>query len=60
MLPIQKQFSKLDSNKTQMDFDARSLYLSAMWDENSAYREIESGFTIKPYMIDIYVDAVNN
>ena len=35
MLPIHKELSKLDSNKTQMDFDATSLYPSAMWDENS-------------------------
>ena len=35
MLPIHKELSKLDSNKTQMDFDATSLYPSAMWDEKS-------------------------
>ena len=36
MLPIHKQLSQLVSNKTQMDFDATSLYPSAMWDEKSA------------------------
>ena len=35
MLPIQKELAKLDSNKTQMDYDAKSLYHSAMWDEIS-------------------------
>ena len=30
MLPIHKKLSKLDSNKTQMDYDATSLYPSAM------------------------------
>ena len=34
MLPIHKELSKLDSNKTQMDYDATSLYPSAMWDKN--------------------------
>ena len=36
-LPIHKEFSKLDSKKTQMDYDATSLYRSAMWDENLVY-----------------------
>ena len=31
MLSVHKELSKLDSNKTQMDFDATSLYPSAMW-----------------------------
>ena len=30
MLPIHKELSKLNSNKTQMDYDATSLYPSAM------------------------------
>ena len=60
MLPIHKELSKLDSNKTQMDFDATSLYPSAMWDENSVYPEIETGFAFKPHMNDIYVEAFNN
>ena len=37
MLPIHKELSKLDSNKTQMSYDATSLYPSAMWDCNSVY-----------------------
>ena len=60
MLPIHKELSKLDSNKTQMDFDATSLYPSAMWDENSVYPKIETGFAFKPHMNDIYVEAFNN
>ena len=35
ILPIHKELSKLDSNKTQMDYNATSLYPSAMWDEKS-------------------------
>ena len=35
ILPIHRELSKFDSNKTQMDYVATSLYPSAMWDENS-------------------------
>ena len=42
MLPIHKELSKLNSNKTQMDYDANSLYPSAMWDENSVYLKKET------------------
>ena len=40
-----------------MDFDATSLYPSAMWEENSVYPKIETGFAFKPYMNDVYVEA---
>ena len=60
MLSIHKQLSKLDSNKTQMDYDATSLYPSAMWDKNSVYPKIETGFAFKPHMNDVYVEAFNN
>ena len=42
------------------DFDATSLYPSAMWDDESVYAEIESGFALKPHMNDVYVKAFNN
>ena len=60
MLPIHREFSRLDSSKTQMDYDATSLYPSAMWDENSVYPKIESGFAFKPHPNDVYVEAFNN
>ena len=60
MLPIHKELSKLDSNKTQMDFDATSLYPSAVWDENSVYPKIETGFAFKPHMNTTFLDAFNN
>ena len=60
MLSVHKELSKLDSNKTQMDFDATSLYPSAMWDEKSVYPKIETGFAFKPHMNDVYVEAFNN
>ena len=40
---------KLDSNETQMDYDATSLYLSAMWDEKPVYPKTETGFVFKQY-----------
>ena len=60
MLPIHKELSKLDSDKTQMDFDATSLNPSAMWDENSVYPKIETGFAFNPHMNTTFVDAFNN
>ena len=43
-----------------MDFDKTSLYLSAMWDQNSVYPKIEAGFAFKPHMNIVYVEAFNN
>ena len=43
-----------------MGYDGNSLYPSAMWDENSVYPKIETGFAFKPNMKGIYVDAFNN
>ena len=60
MLPIHKGLSKLELNKTQIDFDATSLYPSGMWDENSVYPKIESGFCFKRDMNDVYVEAFQN
>ena len=59
-LPIHKKIQKLNLNDVMMDFDATSLYPSAMWDENSVYPKIESGFAFKPHMNSVYVEAFNN
>ena len=60
ILLIHEWLSKLDLNKTQMDYDAISLYLSAMWDENSVFPRIESGYRSEPHMNDILVyDFIN-
>ena len=53
MLQFQKELSKININKTQMDFDATSLYPTAMWDENSVYPKIETRFAFKPDMNDV-------
>ena len=60
MSPIHKELSKLDSKKTQLDYDANSLNHSAMWDENSLYPQVEIGFAFKPDMNDVYLEAFNN
>ena len=43
-----------------MDFDATSLYSSAICDENSVYPKMETGFAFKPDMNDVHVEAFNN
>ena len=42
-----------------MDFDAPSLYPSAMWDENTVFLKMEPGFAFKPHLNDLYVEAFN-
>ena len=59
-LPIHKKLRKLNLNDVMMDFDATSLYPSAVWDENSVYPKIESGFAFEPHMNNVYVEAFNN
>ena len=43
-----------------MDFDATSLYPSAMYDEKSVYPKIETGFAFKPHLNDVFVNDFNN
>ena len=59
MLSIHKELSKLDLNKTKMDFDATSSYPSAMWDKNSLYPKIETGYAFQPHMNDVFVNDFN-
>ena len=60
MLLSHNQLSKLEFKKTQMDYDATSLYRSAKWDEKSVYPKIEFGFAFKPHMKDVSVETFNN
>ena len=60
MFPIHKELSKLYLIKTQMDFDATSLYPSAMWDKISLYPKIKTGFAFKPRMNDVFVETFKN
>ena len=43
-----------------MDFDAASLYPSAMWDKILVYPKIETRSASKPHMNNVYVEAFNN
>ena len=60
ILPIHEQLSKLDFNNNQKDFDASSLCLSAMWDDNSNYPNTETGYAFKPHMNNVYMEAFKN
>ena len=42
------------------DFDAVSLYPSAMWDENSIYPRIETGYALTRDMNNELVEKLNN
>ena len=45
-----KNLEKLNHKDVMMDFDATSLYPSALWDEMSVYPKIETRFAFKPHM----------
>ena len=59
-LSIHEKLQKLNLYKVMMDFDATSLYLSAMWDEKLVYHKLETGFAFKPHMNYVYVEAFTN
>ena len=59
-LPIHKKLQTLNLNDVMMDFDATSVYTSAMWGEIFVYPKIESGFAFKPHVNNVYVEAFNN
>ena len=59
-LPLQEKLQKLNLDDVVMEFDATSLYTSAMWDKNSIYPRIETGYAFKPQMNKTYVNAFND
>ena len=42
-----------------MDFDATSLYPSAMWDKNSVFPKIETVYAFQPHMNSVFVNEFN-
>ena len=61
ILTIQEKIKTLNLDDVMMDFDASSLYPCAMWDEQSVSDEtIESGFSFKPHLNDVYLETFNN
>ena len=59
-IKLHNRLSKLNLNNTQMNFDATKLCPSAMYDENSVYPKMESGYAFKPHMNDITVNEFSN
>ena len=57
---MHEHLQTLNLRNVMMDFDASSLYPSAMWDKKSVYPKMETGFTSKPHMNKTSVDAFNN
>ena len=58
-LDISKKLKALNRDDLLMAFDATSLYPSAMYDENSTYPKIETGYVFTPDMNDEIVNQFN-
>ena len=59
-LTIHKLIQKIELTHLLWDFDAVSLYPSAMWDENSIYPRIETGYAFNLDMNNSLVEMFNN
>ena len=59
-LPIHGILQQLNLNDLLWDFDAVSLYPSALSDEKSIYPSIETGYAFTPDMNDEIVEKLNN
>ena len=42
-----------------MDFDATSLHISVMWNNESVYPKMENGFAFTPFTNDVHVEVFN-
>ena len=59
-LPIHRLIKQIKLDELVWDFDASSLYPSAMWDEKSIYPRIETGFSFTRDMNKYLVHRFNN
>ena len=59
-LPIHEKIRNLNHINIMLDFDATSLYPSAMWDIASVYPKKESDFGFGPHMNSFYVEVFEN
>ena len=59
-LRLHKIIKRIELIELLWDFDAVSLYLSAMWDENSIYSRIETGYAFTRDMNDELIEKFNN
>ena len=57
-LRLHKIMKRIELFHLLWDFDAVSLYLSAMWDENSIYPRIETGYAFTNDMKDELVEKL--
>ena len=59
-LTLHKLIQKIELIHLLWDFDAVSLYPSAIWDEKSIYPKIETGYAFTPDMNNSLVEMLNN
>ena len=59
-LELHKLLKQIELKELLWDFDATSLYPSAMWDENSIYPRIETGYAFTGDMNKVLVHKFNN
>ena len=59
-LPFHHLRKQLKIIELLWDFDCVSLYPSAMWDKNSIYPKIETGYAFEKHMNDELVEKINN
>ena len=59
-LRLHKIIKRIELIHLLWDFDAVSLYPSAMWDENSIYPRIETGYVFTKEMNNELVEKFNN
>ena len=59
-LPIHQLIKQTKLDELLWDFDAVSLYPSAMWDENSIYTRFETGYAFTRDMNDELVEKFNS
>ena len=59
-LPIHHLIKQIKVDDLLWDFDAVSLYPAAMWDENSIYPRIETGYAFTEDMNDQLAQKFNN
>ena len=55
-----KNSQNMNLDNVMMNFNATSLYFSAMYDEKSVNPKIRTGFVFKPHMNDVFVEAFRN
>ena len=59
-LPIHQLIKQIKLDELLWDFDAVGLYPSAMWDENSIYPRIETGYAFTIDMNNLLFHEFNN